>query len=420
MPDFSLAQLNDTTTAATSNLALQVGKAARNFACGLYVDYKQWDEFNPFPTAPLGGFIRTVWDTVCSESAPGLPPFGENPFTGGQCVGVDYSVSYRFYFKQAAAPGYTTHTTKVLGRLGGVVTKKTNPTNWSLGFRAQGSPSGAFVAYPDDRYIHNAAPYLDGSPPRLVITSVVRTDGQADTCGNVPVIPPSTPPPTTRLTEITNIIKNDGNTYSFPLTWNDIDADLNLNVDVGGVNFKFNVDGLTFKFGGDTVGGGGDITNQDVVNNINNSITNLGDVITNEIIDSSTTNTTTITTLVQDVRDAQCECPEDKQPPNEFQYDKFTRPLAKSATVDGLTDLAYVELHVSNFNNTNKIQYGDNSPNVLFAGWLEFRIGNNNLERHQLHFEHNLFIAPDNCTGFAYCCTYFSQGTAVYYIKKQL
>lgn len=165
------------------------GDAGEYYAAILY------DRLSLRKTQPKPQFIKT--SPITSE-----PP----PFTGGQSVGVAYTVNYQFYFPQAAPPGYTNTSTRVLGKLGGVISKQVNSSTYSLGFRAQGFPGGGLKPYPDDRYIHNADPYPDGSPPKLVITSVVREDGQPDTGGNLfsPTVsrsggkviqfPPGTPP----------------------------------------------------------------------------------------------------------------------------------------------------------------------------------------------------------------------------------
>lgn len=107
-----------------------------------------------------------------------------------------------------------------------------------------------------------------------------------------------------------------------------------------------------------------------------------------------------------------------KKAPNPDDYDKVVVGIKNSDTVDSIVDLAYVELHISNFNNIGKIQSGLNSPNVIYSGWIEFRTDGNNLLREPIHFEHCLFKAPPHANGYAYCCTYGSRANAIYYTKK--
>ena len=78
MADFSIDELNATQAGtATSDTLKNIANTARNAACSFFKAYPSVIIPNP-----AFDFLDSMWDGLCSQSAPGLPPAPMPPFSG--------------------------------------------------------------------------------------------------------------------------------------------------------------------------------------------------------------------------------------------------------------------------------------------------------------------------------------------------
>lgn len=242
----------------------QLGKQAKNAACQLWHNYpKEFVGDNPV-SAP----IRYAWNALCQEPPtdqnPTLPP--PPPFTGGQCCDKSYVVSYEFVVKrcyQNATIDSGTGTKSVTGKINRLVFRNAPP-----GFSA----NGLFLEYEDcagnkfyspiwttnqgvaDGACYTGSPFdpnangIDPVASSANILSVVTGDGSPDSCGDIPTNYPDNPPPP--VTNYNFNIDEGDNNISIPFSFNGdftlplvfVNADVNITVDLGGINFEWSGD----------------------------------------------------------------------------------------------------------------------------------------------------------------------------------
>lgn len=394
MPIFSLAELAEDAGGTTVNFGKSLATGARNFACGLYRDYSGWAIGQAQQGTVGGRFVKGVWDTVCADSPGGLPPAITPPPTSN-CI-LKWRILYPGYgagfeWSNDEPVPNSSYTVYHVPRydLGWNGTNN-NVYQWEL------RGDGATITY---------GPYYPGGV-------VVSFDSVTNTCS----VPPIVNPPANRITNNYNITHNDGTTINTPITFGDIKPNLDITVDVGGVKVALNVDGVKFDFSNNSVSYG-DVTNYlgDAISEVNNTI-NDNDVAINTKID--TIGDTIVN--IEDKIDNLPDCSDKDKKPNPDDHDKIVYGPKKSDMHDLLEGLEWVELHITNFNNASKVQFGGSNEDVMFVGWIEFRIDGNCFVREPIHFQHNIYKAPPHANGFGFTCTYSSLGNAIAYIKKSI
>lgn len=65
-------------------------------------------------------------------------------------------------------------------------------------------------------------------------------------------------------------------------------------------------------------------------------------------------------------------------------------------------NLRFVEVILTSIPQNASSQWGDNGPNVYYAGWFEFQADGRNFPRRPIHFQKCLFDAPEGASGYAY------------------
>ena len=212
---------------------------------------------NWITTDPSAGLVSRI---VCDMDDPiPLPP---EPFTGGQCDGILYNCSTTI--TQTFDDGRE-FIFPVSGTLVGPI---------SFQQEAQRGGDNVFTGFVGGDGQELGVTGTSVASYSASGTSVSRVDGQADDCGNPPIITN----PTNINNNVTNnitYVNNEGNTvnqdinYSFGFAYVDVnlEAEFNIpvNVDVGGVNipvrFNLSTGDIVFQFGGrggGPGGGGGD------------------------------------------------------------------------------------------------------------------------------------------------------------------
>lgn len=280
-----------------SNAAIfteNVRDGVATFACGL------WNDFPDFYTKginPANSFARGFMNQMCSDIQPPLPP-PSVPFVGGQCCDGAYQVDATWDLRRCAGdvtvltgPG----SVNVVGRVLRIILH-TCPQNTSLTcldieyqncngdilYETLVSTTRGLTDY-DCSTVGALDPDADKLNPitsTFDITSVTRTDGQPDDCGD-PFPRYNSPEPTSDdLNTVINVNVNDGldlalnlqyiqnsPQYNFPMNFK-VNG-FNVSLDLGGLNF-YAPDGFSSPSGGNDVpppgsdpgsdGAGGDIT----------------------------------------------------------------------------------------------------------------------------------------------------------------
>lgn len=78
-------------------------------------------------------------------------------------------------------------------------------------------------------------------------------------------------------------------------------------------------------------------------------------------------------------------------------------------------DLEYVRVELTSIPANAKTQFGAGAPNVIYAGWFEFRTVGSYYNRQPIHFLDNLFVPPPGATGYAYTLYNGFRGRATVY-----
>jgi len=421
MPQFTLSELANNAGQTAANAGINLAKEAKGLACGLYKNYTGWATTFGLGTAPPAAFVKGVWDTVCADDPAGLPgpPPSNNNFTGGQCDCTTYHCTGTLQFS-GGQPGEFG-----IGLRGPVTGSKiiVNPDGSKTAtIVCRGIWNQPCKPYPQHVYIGATAA---GQPdPIVVIQSVTPSPAnQPDNCGNPPSGSyPVVPPPPGDLTNNVTINYNDGTDFEVPLTYVQMNNDLDFIVDVGGVGFNFNVGGVSFDWnfgpsgqptlppGSGGPGGSGASNNYQINNKLDN--------ITNKIDNNLDIKLDDVILDVDLIKDTLAEpndcCPE---PPDPDTQVATVCPIDDGNTYTGIAGLVSVKLNITKLPLSNKIQFANSSPNVLFAGWLAFTHDGQAYEREPIHFEYNLFVPPKGANGFFYCLTNGAKGRVIYYVK---
>lgn len=214
----------------------------------------------PFVTARYAQLVTAVAYRLLCNREP--PPEPDPPFTGGQCP-TRYTVNYNVTYDTRAIPPPNIVTdpksaTLVWGKIKGIrVQQGTTDQVFIIG--GSSSDPDATVDYPGFSVVQASGQGILSA----AITSVVRTDGLPDTCGDPP-IPTPTPTPGYNETDI-NIIYTDNSdddvSLSVPFIFAPITVNLKgeltvpIRIDVGDVDFQLGGDinlstgGIDINFG---------------------------------------------------------------------------------------------------------------------------------------------------------------------------
>lgn len=397
----------------------EIAQGAKSFACTLYKNQPGALVPTPFSEA-----LHFVWDSFCDfPGAPGLPSPPTKPFNGGQCRDFQYVVNYSFHKGNGHGATDTLLTDEAVlwGAITGVFTDLSAfnaNSSWQVKYYIL-STSSAYNATPTNPAKLNVQDVqFQINTPKIVINYVSRLDGQADNCGELPKkFPDSPPPPPGGFTSPpVAIVLNDTTNYNFnfnftPPTLPPAPALINklppivINFNKVDINFKipltFNFDG-TVNFGAGN-GAGGDF-NQDDRDNINNikNVTNN----TNNVTNNTNNNVDNFYSDYKKDRDRTIN----KEPlPDDFEPPKPPQPPGEKL----VERLAYVNVDLSLVPNNAKSQSGKGAPDVIYAGWFEFRRKGKSFPRNYIHFKNNCFIAPVGADGYAFTLYNGYQGTAV-------
>lgn len=335
---------------------------ASNFACELYKN-------QPGIIYDLNYFNKGLWEKLCRRRPPGLPPAPAPDFLGGQCL-----VFYFLRYKNPAGTVIVASGNPIQGaiksvRLAWAQHPRTGTWGWKFFVRAPDVINAEKVG--DEFFINGSATFNDPAvrPDRQPeFLDFIRQDGQPDNCGNPPV-PPVVPviiPPQQRTTNITYTF-DDGVQVTVPVllvfpTLNNtfkiapsLTLEFNANVSVP-INIHLLPDGFHSE-------------PDDEIKDDGDSGDNLDYYFYPPNPDEDP--------LVK---------PTPPTPPASFQAD------------DDISGARWLRIELTKL--PDKAHYGTGTPNVYFAGWIEFTKGGDCLPRQQVNFQKSLFRFPDGADGY--------------------
>lgn len=363
-----LESLGNTAAGFTKNLANQVA----NFACDLYKQYPWALTFGD-----TGNYSKGVWDELCGERPSGLPAPPTLPFTGGQCVGVQYRINMEAAYAEGSPPRLKVdrYPQFFSGPIVGVRTikKPVSSDRSSYEFFLQVGNPVQEIRQTETQWGSFEASY--GIPePYVRVVSVSRTDGQPDNCGNLPIDYPQTPvPPAARTTSVE--VNVHGNTYNVPITFKGVN-NYNIELDAGDISFSFDLVGVNINSNNQVIA-----NIEDNVLTLNENVSNLTQVAIPFINNSVNFNSSFNFGNFQTEEDGGSSSPADEE-----QSD----------------NIAYVTLDITRKPVNAKTQEGELAQDLVYAGWFQFAAKGYYFPREPIHFSKAIFKAPFGATDYAY------------------
>lgn len=367
------------------NFSEQIADEVQNFACQLWSDFPAFISNNKSLPA---SFVRGYFSAMCPPTdLPPAPP--AQPFTGGQC-----SFAYTLRYQNAVISGgtfqgwsstFSVSPTNLIGPISKIVLLVNDVADEDLehwSYNGQGEQP--FLTTDTKTYKFRCTTpngNIDvavGTARGRKFIGLVPASGAADNCGNPPPLPypENEPDPENGDFNYTiNIDNGVGDSLSFPLVYAPVNFSFPMKFDLGGIDVTLDIGGITFE-GGDN-------------NYTDGPGSNLPDGQPHPVGTDKGPKDNGDTIVI----------PPDK----DDGLDSEELPESPSVEESNIEQLKYVKLQLLEIPQTKGVQWGGgNAPNVYIAGWFEFRSGTYNYPRQPVHFEENIYVAPDGADGFAY------------------
>ena len=241
----------------TADFVDKLSESVREFSCQLWSKYPDFITENK---AIGTSFARGFMTNLCKDKTLPLAP--QPPFEGGQCftrydVTAICKVAVKNTF-QGVNQGDIIRARTNNARHNGPI-KQLVPTPFKVNehIYIHAKPDSRNIPYP---YYYQGGQIFWGNPSNdnlpiagvyvseIIGYELVREDGQADNCGDLPIQYPTTNHTQQDFQTIININIEDGDTLTFPLVYVPIDFNFPLNFDLGGLNVTVDLGGINFDF----------------------------------------------------------------------------------------------------------------------------------------------------------------------------
>lgn len=419
MVDLSVSDYLSNARDGVGGLLNGVADAAVDAMCSIY--YKSpGDMIAPAVEGATGSMAqRAFYDTLCAPKNK-VPPIPSAPFTGGQCVGKTYNVNGSYVI---TVTGSTQHYSSpgLEGAIGGAVIRPvagSSPTVYAVHVvYGVGSASGTRY-FPVSGQDSNAG--IFGSP---TVDNVTVTGGGSDNCGNIPTYYPKVPLVDSDFSYTTNINITPTITVPVAVSINPTIVPVvgvfrpEFNVNVGGINVNMSLGGFTFaptiQIAPGTTTPTGDPRALPPAPKTNNPTPDPA---------QTAIDLTQIKAKLDEIDQEIEDCCDALYPFQEPPNDKIRILLIGTGNsidvgIPSKTFKVTCELTVKAAN--QKIQYGNNAPDVLYAGWAWFSDGVRQGDRLPVDSEFKMFMPPDRVSK-RFCATLYGGYTGrflAYYIE---
>lgn len=399
MADFSFLKLNEDRGTETGDVLRNVANAAADLVCDLY-------EKAPTGIIPqfgdvlgVGQFTQGLARSLCDGRNP-PPPEPVKPFSGGQCDGVTYVVTFFSRFDGNAG---STGNVTLVGKIGAPVVLQTSGDD-SYRYYTGSIPhkNGVFSVFAGAGGLQNGT-----LPAELTITNISRPDGLPDNCGSLPAKYPARDPQPSDY-ETTRTVKQPGGNVSVPVTLVPVFAPITnifrpeFNVKVGDISVTFDLGGVHFHL------------DSDISFPVNFPPIDPRLVKPPVSLPKSPSsrgegyNFDKIHRELEDIKE--CACDE----VGALLFEDYGLAGGREITLP--YKAIYVEVSVQVGSAVRYQASEGNCPDVHFAGWSSFGRPGGFGRRVPISFEGNVFAVPKNLTHFAYSLVFGSEATIrVYY-----
>lgn len=365
-----------------------VAQTARNVACELYRND---------PVRALGDSLglpnlsplKPVFDEMCTpRAAPVDPPGAPPPFRGGQCQGVNYTVSGRYRdslgnIQSFSSPG-------LAGAIGGLTFVNDGPPPNTQAYAVIRGVGPPFRVTGYD---------VPGGLTEGRITSVVPTGGGPDNCGDPPLVyPPSTNDvnlwvkPNVSISVPVNVSPVFAPVLVRPtLNVGPVNIRPTVSVDVGGITVNFDFGGITFE------------SNVNIgVNLLAPSPPPAYPPSVPPVLSPSPNAPAAkkdVAGVLQEVEDC---CPEDPTPPSELLSVPYIPAVSRVVPLPPKTK--FVALSLIGKPDQPRQEFGVVADDVYYAGWASFDQSGAHGLRFPIDFENKMYFPPEYASQFSYTC----------------
>ena len=392
-------------------------KKVQSGVCDLYRRYPSWSTAGTLPGSPAEMASRGFYDSVCGKDPGGLPPPPTPPFSGGQCDCLLYNVTFerRNYSSSGAVTVNTSTAMNVPGKIRGIEKVVLSTGNVSYRILA-GSPACPYNGF----VVSNTSPSSD-----CFIKTVVRSNGASDVCGNPPVDwnPLSKgSPPSSETTKTEPISDSGGNTFPIVVIYAPITPTLNVNVDVGGINFKLDLGGVEINpeinINGTVEPGQPPATSNP---DLSEEVEQLKELL-EENAQKQLEQNEDLDQIKEDLEELKREQEKQKQPEVD-EENKEEPPEEKEENEEDRDDLVAVRIILTERPNKGTVQSGGAAPDWMAAGWFEWKLKPGSYHpRSPIHFDDNIYyVIPGVITvGYAFTLTNGAKARVILYKKSEI
>lgn len=373
-----------------SSLAKGVFEATKSVSCPLYRDFPGFMTGEMFGS-PFAAQTDSLLNDLCNPTG-NVPPPPSVPFTGGQCECVNYIVTWTLDGYGIGQSGGSVVRPGPIGRVYARSTGSSGQKQTGFNFGTPDCGAGFFS-------IISSA--LDGT---TTITSVVRQDGQPDTCGTLPPSYPITQPPEGDLNVNVPIQVSPNFSINVPVSVFAPFTQIVPTLRIGDFNIDFDLGGLTISPDIDLNFPGTNPTNQPVPQ------PPPGQKPSDRV---EKCDLTEVLKYLKRLRECQ-ECDRDY----DFLQTGFVSGRSGSITVPAGGIPLTVGLELIKKPSNSKEQPGLTEPNVVYGGWGWFSGNGFMTERMPIDSDLKLFDAPEKPSpqSFSFTCQvgYEARATMTY------
>lgn len=376
-----------------ADTAVGVGKAVGRYVCAIYNDYPDFLTGAPIDAVGyVSSFRRSLLENLCGPSNAPPPPTAQ--FPGGQCVCSRYTgqavVSFQFYESGQLKTTTVTFGLDLWGPISEFSLEPGSSGGVNLVCVCGGFGNQLCVQPPT---LKNCGFIGGGLNHKVVSVSLAPLSGYPDNCGSNPAPPP--PSPSESDFNQTFILNVGPNNVSVPFNFTKVSVNPSfpMNLDVRlkfDTSFENNPDNdIILNFGPEGVTG----PDQPSLPPSKQPVVTV-DIPVHLDVDASTN----INNYDEDVDDE--DDPKDKE---------------------DIVRLGFVEVVLTVVPKNVASQWGgpNGAPDVLYAGWFEFKRKSYAFPRQPIHFLKSVFKAPLGADGYAYTVYEGFQAYAVTYTYKE-